>query len=81
MSFTMNQQMRQLLQKYVEKQQIAVVMFYMSVVMTFLRRYARKDDVVDGSVMSAHWYKRREQMLGMFANSLLYRVQPSPDKM
>ncbi|HCY8310097.1 TPA: amino acid adenylation domain-containing protein [Staphylococcus aureus] len=81
MSFTMNQQMRQLLQKYVEKHQITDFMFFMSVVMTLLSRYARKDDVVVGSVMSARMHKGTEQMLGMFANTLVYRGQPSPDKM
>ena len=77
----MNQQMRQLLQKYVEKHQITDFMFFMSVVMTLLSRYARKDDVVVGSVMSARMHKGTEQMLGMFANTLVYRGQPSPDKM
>ncbi len=81
MTFTMNQQMRQLLQKYVEKHQITDFMFFMSVVMTLLSRYARKDDVVVGSVMSARMHKGTEQMLGMFANTLVYRGQPSPDKM
>lgn len=80
MSFTMNQQTRQLLQKYVEKHQITDFMFFMSVVMTLLSRYARKDDVVVGSVMSARMHKGTEQMLGMFANTLVYRGQPSPDK-
>lgn len=61
MSFTMNQQTRQLLQKYVEKHQITDFMFFMSVVMTLLSRYARKDDVVVGSVMSARMHKARSK--------------------
>ncbi|WP_460997075.1 condensation domain-containing protein, partial [Staphylococcus aureus] len=46
MSFTINQQMRHLLQKFVEKHQITDFMFFMSVVMTCLSSYARIDDVV-----------------------------------
>ena len=34
--------------------------------MTLLSRYARKDDVVVGSVMSARMHKGTEKMLGMF---------------
>ena len=48
--------------------------------MVLLHKYSRQDDIVIGSVISARTHHDTENMLGMFANTLVYRGHPTDDK-
>lgn len=80
-SFSLSNTTRRQLQQYVEEHQVTDFMFFMSVVMVLLGKYARKEDITVGSVMSARMHSDTERMLGMFANTLVYRGQPVKEKM
>lgn len=80
-SFSLSNTTRRQLQQYVEEYQVTDFMFFMSVAMVLLGKYARKEDITVGSVMSARMHSDTERMLGMFANTLVYRGQPVKEKM
>ena len=44
--------------------------------MVLLHKYTRQDDIAIGSVISARTHRDTENMLGMFANTLVYRGRP-----
>ena len=67
-------------QSYVEQHQMTDFMFFASAIMVLLHKYSRQDDIVIGSVISARTHRDTENMLGMFANTLVYRGHPTDDK-
>ncbi|MEJ7495935.1 condensation domain-containing protein, partial [Staphylococcus pasteuri] len=60
--------------------QMTDFMLFASAIMVLLHKYSRQDDIVIGSVISARTHHDTENMLGMFANTLVYRGHPTDDK-
>lgn len=80
MTFHYDQTFKSQLKSYVEQHQITDFMFFASAIMVLLHKYTRQDDLVIGSVISSRTHRDTENMLGMFANTLVYRGQPTNDK-
>lgn len=80
LTFHFDKNLKSQLQNYVEKHQMTDFMFFASAIMVLLHKYTRQDDIVIGSVISARTHRDTENMLGMFANTLLYRGHPTNDK-
>ena len=80
MTFHFDEALKTQLQSYVEQHQMTDFMFFASAIMVLLHKYSRQDDIVIGSVISARTHRDTENMLGMFANTLVYRGHPTDDK-
>ena len=80
LSFHYNHQIKQQLKSYVEQHQVTDFMFFASAIMVLLHKYTRQDDIAIGSVISARTHRDTENMLGMFANTLVYRGRPHDQK-
>ncbi|NWK83473.1 amino acid adenylation domain-containing protein [Staphylococcus sp. GSSP0090] len=78
--YTFNRQLTTEVKKYLQQHNVTDFMFFMSAVMVLLSKYSRQQDIVVGSVISARTHKDTESMLGMFANTLVYRGFPNKDK-
>lgn len=68
------------IKSYVKEHDVTDFMFFMSVVMVMLSKYSGQEDIVMGSVMSARTHPDTEKMLGMFANSVVFRGKPQAHK-
>lgn len=68
------------IKKYVQQHSVTDFMFFMSSVMLLLSKYTQTEDIVVGSVISARTHRDTENMLGMFANTLVYRGFPNKNK-
>ncbi|MDK8169089.1 condensation domain-containing protein, partial [Staphylococcus warneri] len=80
LTFHYNRQIKQQLKSYVEQHQVTDFMFFASAIMVLLHKYTRQDDIAIGSVISARTHRDTENMLGMFANTLVYRGRPHDQK-
>ncbi len=78
--FHYEHKLKEQLKSYVEQHQMTDFMFFASAIMVLLHKYTRQDDIVIGSVISARTHRDTENMLGMFANTLVYRGRPEGDK-
>lgn len=79
--YVMDSTLSHRIQQYIRQHDVTEFMFFLSAVMVLLSKYSRQEDIVVGSVMSARTHPDTEKMLGMFANSLVFRGQPTRDKM
>lgn len=68
------------IRQYVQQHEVTDFMFFMSVIMVLLSQYSRQEEIVLGSVMSARTHPDTERMLGMFANSVVFKGQPTHNK-
>lgn len=68
------------IKQYIQQHDATDFMFFMSVIMILLSKYSRQEEIVLGSVMSARTHPDTERMLGMFANSVVFKGAPASDK-
>lgn len=78
--FPLSETMTSHIKAYIQRHDVTDFMFFMSSVIVLLSKYSRQEDIVMGSVMSARTHPDTEKMLGMFANSLVFRGQPQANK-
>ncbi|QHW35995.1 amino acid adenylation domain-containing protein [Staphylococcus ursi] len=76
----LDEDLSQKIKQYVQQHDVTDFMFFMSVIMVLLSQYSRQEEIVLGSVMSARTHPDTERMLGMFANSVVFKGQPTRNK-
>ncbi len=68
------------LRKFSQEYNVTEYMVFLAAAMITLTKYTRQDDIVIGSVYSARTRQETENMLGMFANTLVLRGKPLSSK-
>ena len=68
------------IKQFAKEQDVTEYMVVLSALMILISKYARQDDIVVGSPVSARTHKDTESMLGMFVNTLAMRGNPKGEK-
>lgn len=67
------QELCEKVKQFAKEQDVTEYMVFLSALMVLISKYARQDDIVVGSPVSARTHKDTESMLGMFVNTLAMR--------